>query len=158
MADHVYTPWMCGISVSTAIILFFHFPADFHYTHSEELFVRHLSLTYSALDLWSQTQRLCVFYRKGNGDRRTVQKKPVLEISIKECVYVRMYKYKFTHKYDRDYLCVNKSQFVPVIFEPPCAFMHLLNGLFCVYFYHCGHQLEPLNQWILDSVLMVRLS
>ena len=27
-------------------------------------------------------------------------------------------------KYDRDYLCVNKSQFVPVIFEPPCT-MHL---------------------------------
>ena len=25
-------------------------------------------------------------------------------------------------KYDRDYLCVNKSQFVPVIFEPPCIF------------------------------------
>jgi hypothetical protein len=25
-------------------------------------------------------------------------------------------------KYDRDYLCVNKSQFVPVIFEPPCRF------------------------------------
>ena len=24
-------------------------------------------------------------------------------------------------KYDRDYLCVNKSQFVPVIFEPPCS-------------------------------------
>jgi hypothetical protein len=23
-------------------------------------------------------------------------------------------------KYDRNYLCVNKSQFVPVIFEPPC--------------------------------------
>jgi hypothetical protein len=23
-------------------------------------------------------------------------------------------------KYDRDYLCVNKSQFVPVIFELPC--------------------------------------
>ena len=23
-------------------------------------------------------------------------------------------------KYDRDYLCVNKSQLVPVIFEPPC--------------------------------------
>jgi hypothetical protein len=23
-------------------------------------------------------------------------------------------------KYDRDYLCVNKSQFVPVVFEPPC--------------------------------------
>jgi hypothetical protein len=26
-------------------------------------------------------------------------------------------------KYDRDYLCVNKSQFVPVIFEPPCTLM-----------------------------------
>jgi hypothetical protein len=25
-------------------------------------------------------------------------------------------------KYDRDDLCVNKSQFVPVIFEPPCTF------------------------------------
>jgi hypothetical protein len=24
-------------------------------------------------------------------------------------------------KYDRDWLCVNKSQFVPVIFEPPCT-------------------------------------
>jgi hypothetical protein len=24
-------------------------------------------------------------------------------------------------KYDRDYLCVNKSQFVPVIFQPPCT-------------------------------------
>ena len=24
-------------------------------------------------------------------------------------------------KYDRDYLCVNKLQFVPVIFEPPCT-------------------------------------
>ena len=28
-------------------------------------------------------------------------------------------------KYDRDYLCVNKSQFVPVIFEPPCIRINL---------------------------------
>jgi hypothetical protein len=28
-------------------------------------------------------------------------------------------------KYDRDDLCVNKSQFVPVIFEPPCIFIVL---------------------------------
>jgi hypothetical protein len=27
-------------------------------------------------------------------------------------------------KYDRDYLCVNKSQFVPVIFEPPCKYYY----------------------------------
>ena len=25
-------------------------------------------------------------------------------------------------KYDRDDLCVNESQFVPVIFEPPCKY------------------------------------
>jgi hypothetical protein len=25
-------------------------------------------------------------------------------------------------KYDRDDLCVNKSQFVPIIFEPPCTY------------------------------------
>ena len=34
-------------------------------------------------------------------------------------------------KYDRDDLCVNKSQFVPVIFEPPCILLHFLfRGLF----------------------------
>jgi hypothetical protein len=31
-------------------------------------------------------------------------------------------------KYDRDYLCVNKSQFVPVIFEPPCIKMYCREG------------------------------
>jgi hypothetical protein len=30
-------------------------------------------------------------------------------------------------KYDRDYLCVNKSQFVPLIFEPPCISVNNLN-------------------------------
>jgi hypothetical protein len=30
--------------------------------------------------------------------------------------------YRRWFKYDRDYLCVNKSQFVPVIFEPPCKY------------------------------------
>jgi hypothetical protein len=29
-------------------------------------------------------------------------------------------------KYDRDDLCVNKSQFVPVIFEPPCMFHKIM--------------------------------
>ena len=29
-------------------------------------------------------------------------------------------------KYDRDYSCVNKSQFVPVIFERPCSLESLL--------------------------------
>jgi hypothetical protein len=34
-------------------------------------------------------------------------------------------------KYDRDYLCVNKSQFVPVIFEPPCIMiLHQVEILF----------------------------
>jgi hypothetical protein len=31
-------------------------------------------------------------------------------------------------KYDRDYLCVNKSQFVPVIFEPPCTYNRVISG------------------------------
>ena len=32
-------------------------------------------------------------------------------------------------KNDRDYLCVNKSQFVPVIFEPHCIYVNkILNG------------------------------
>ena len=35
-------------------------------------------------------------------------------------------------KYDRDYLCVNKSQFVPVIFEPPCRIrMEILSSFMC---------------------------
>jgi hypothetical protein len=29
-------------------------------------------------------------------------------------------------KYDRDYLCVNKSQLVPVIFEPPCTYTNVM--------------------------------
>jgi hypothetical protein len=52
--------------------------------------------------------------------------------SIVDYVYTKQYKLiKERHalysspntrwfKYDRDDLCVNKSQFVPVIFEPPC--------------------------------------
>jgi hypothetical protein len=28
-------------------------------------------------------------------------------------------------KYDRDYLCVNKLEFVPVLFEPPCILCYL---------------------------------
>jgi hypothetical protein len=28
-------------------------------------------------------------------------------------------------KYDRDYLCVNKSHFFPVIFEPPCTWIRV---------------------------------
>jgi hypothetical protein len=35
-------------------------------------------------------------------------------------MYVRLSAYTRWFKYDRDWLCVNKSQFVPVIFEPPC--------------------------------------
>jgi hypothetical protein len=32
-------------------------------------------------------------------------------------------------KYDRDDLCVNKSQFVPVIFEPPCTLDSVSHGV-----------------------------
>jgi hypothetical protein len=31
-------------------------------------------------------------------------------------------------KYDRDYLCANKSQFVPVIFQPPCRYVTVIDS------------------------------
>jgi hypothetical protein len=37
-------------------------------------------------------------------------------------------------KYDRDDLCVNKSQFVPIIFEPPCTIIWIFNVLEICYF------------------------
>jgi hypothetical protein len=37
-----------------------------------------------------------------------------MQIRVVLMIYTRWF------KYDRDSLCVNKSQFVPVIFEPPC--------------------------------------
>ena len=32
-------------------------------------------------------------------------------------------------KYDQDYLCVNKSKFVPVIFEPPCSWKRVCESI-----------------------------
>jgi hypothetical protein len=39
----------------------------------------------------------------------------------------RRRRYTRWFKYDWDYLCVNKSQFVPAIFEPPCIYTFYLN-------------------------------
>jgi hypothetical protein len=69
-------------------------------------------------------------------------------------------------KYDQDYLCVNKSQFVPVIFEPPCTrtvtFLFLWILIFITYkssgssnrlrrrmriVLHVGVSLSSLNNW-----------
>jgi hypothetical protein len=44
---------------------------------------------------------------------------------VSRLVYTRWF------KYDRDYLCVNKSQFVPVIFEPPCILSLLFIRICC---------------------------
>jgi hypothetical protein len=43
-------------------------------------------------------------------------------------IYIYIYTHTRWFKYDWDYLCVNKSQFVPVIFEAPCIYV-------CVYIY-----------------------
>ena len=43
--------------------------------------------------------------------------------AIMICERAAMLRYTRWFKYDRDYLCVNKSQFVPVIFEPPCNYI-----------------------------------
>ena len=45
-------------------------------------------------------------------------------IYIHTYTYIRTYVRTRWFKYDRDWLCVNKSQFVPVIFEPPCIYIH----------------------------------
>jgi hypothetical protein len=54
-----------------------------------------------------------------------------IDVMIYVYIYIIVYiTYTRWFKYDRDYLCVNKSQFVPVIFEPPCASLisfHLIN-------------------------------
>jgi hypothetical protein len=59
-----------------------------------------------------------VQWEKGSGVKRLWRgvdhRFPNLASRLK--IYTRWF------KYDRDYLCVNKSQFVPVIFEPPCIF------------------------------------
>jgi hypothetical protein len=41
-----------------------------------------------------------------------------------------VYSFYYTRwfKYDRDYLCVNKSQFGPVIFEPRCIYTFFCEG------------------------------
>ena len=48
---------------------------------------------------------------------------------ITKTIDIKIYINTRWFKYDRDYLCVNKSQFVPVIFEPPCIILPIvLNG------------------------------
>jgi hypothetical protein len=42
-------------------------------------------------------------------------------LQMKPCTSFFSEVYTRWFKYDRDYLCVNKSQIVPVIFEPPCT-------------------------------------
>jgi hypothetical protein len=58
-------------------------------------------------------------------------------------------------KYDRDYLCVNKSQFVPVVFEPPCI-LHFIyyNLLDRYYFLRRTTQLLSLHPVHQHQVLM----
>ena len=59
-------------------------------------------------------------------------------------------------KYDRDYLCVNKSQFVPVIFEPPCITI-LLISLTLTRAYSTVTELNTqkrLTSWLLSSSLI----
>ena len=45
-----------------------------------------------------------------------------LKLKVKQVALTRWF------KYDRDDLCVKKSQFVPVIFEPPCIYHGALKG------------------------------
>jgi hypothetical protein len=59
----------------------------------------------------------------------------------REVVSGRSHEYTRWFKYDRDYLCVNKSQFVPVIFEPPCTNCshQKLYFVMCATLFYCVH-------------------
>jgi hypothetical protein len=45
-------------------------------------------------------------------------------VKTEEILNRNIFPYTRWFKYDRDDLCVNKSQFVPVIFEPPCIYTY----------------------------------
>jgi hypothetical protein len=57
-----------------------------------------------------------------------------------------MFIYTRWFKYYRDYLCVNKSQFVPVIFEPLCIYMEIDT-----------HTSEMLQQFLSDPTGTLKL-
>ena len=78
--------------------------------------------------------------REREGERERVLRNAVLQITTQEIneaerhhfgyilftwvvsvLPAEGWRYTRWFKYDRDDLCVNKSQFVPVIFEPPCT-------------------------------------
>jgi hypothetical protein len=51
------------------------------------------------------------------------EQRPRNRATVLRFIYnVSFVQYTRWFKYDRDDLCVNKSRFVPVIFEPPCIF------------------------------------
>ena len=58
----------------------------------------------------------------------------------------QMFIYTRWFKYDQDYLCVNKSQFFPVIFEPPCIYMEIDK-----------HKSEMLQQFLSDQTGTLKL-
>ena len=71
--------------------------------------------------VYVETGFVCRVYRR-------LYHKVVLSLVCTHCEVVVM-SYTRWFKYDRDYLCVNKSQFVPVIFEPPCILLvHLVEN------------------------------
>jgi hypothetical protein len=58
-------------------------------------------------------------------------------------------------KYDWDYLYVNKSQFVPVIFEPPCSCS--TQHLVYVFGLHCRINNQKLHTVIYQPLINVSL-
>ena len=53
---------------------------------------------------------------------KDIQLNPVLSNTL-SFGFTLLWPYTKWFKYDQDDLCVNKSQFVPVIFEPPCSLL-----------------------------------
>jgi hypothetical protein len=78
--------------------------------------------------------------------------------SVLRCTYiaclVKHYLCTRWFKYDRDWLCVNKSQFVPVIFEPPCT-LHVADFSFNTHL--CRFCNWPLGCWIGKRINLNRI-
>jgi hypothetical protein len=77
----------------------------------------------------SETYNYLVAYKILNMEKNENTQKILLwgeewQLNMILCIYIMINNLNVSStrwfKYDWDYLCVNKSQFVPVIFEPPC--------------------------------------
>ena len=105
----VYLPktWNFMGCLHTWLTHFFTFYIFYLLSHSHNIYLHTLQI----LEKKAQISSKSVHWEPSCAMRTDMTR---LEVANRFKSYTRWF------KYDRDWLCVNKSQFVPVIFEPPC--------------------------------------